>query len=391
VAPDPRQLAGAAARRLLPSRHLWPFALPGAAPVNEARWRLRLARAPTTTADEHAARVGVADREEVIGCDLCGERRVQPLFTPRGKRKPWTYHVVRCPTCGFLYRNPGIQPARLGELYAGAGYGRFLAGKYSSKRLRRYRLVLDGFHPVFADGRGRRLLDFGSGAGLFLELAHERGFDGHGVDLSPAAVRLAHDRPGGSKSYVGSPLDVPEIAAGGFDVITLWSVMAHLAEPVEDLKMLRGLLAPDGILLILTINANSLLLKAQGERWGGFTPNHLKFFSPATLTRALHLAGFPAVVVDPMYTDSVEAGTSRLRARDERRLRRAIARGNRGNMQRALAFASADGPRRSGLTGGAQHFGQRGRGIRGRVAAARGGDGASSSASSSAIVRAVSR
>ena len=94
------------------------------------------------TADEHAARVGVADREEVIGCDLCGERRVQPLFTRRAaQRKPWTYHVVRCPTCGFLYRNPGIQPARLGELYAGAGYGRFLAGKYERKRQRRYRLV----------------------------------------------------------------------------------------------------------------------------------------------------------------------------------------------------------------------------------------------------------
>ena len=52
-----------------------------------------------------------------------------------------------------------------------------------------------------------------------------------------------------------------------------------------------------------------------------------------------------------MYSDGIEAGTVRLRPRDERRLRRAIDRGNRGNMQRALAFASADGPRRSGLAG----------------------------------------
>jgi Methyltransferase domain len=144
---------------------------------------------------------------------------------------------------------------------------------------------------------------------------------------------------------------VPEIAAGGFDVITLWSVMAHLAEPVEDLRMLRSLLAPQGMLLILTINANSLLLKAQGQEWGGFTPNHLKFFSPSTLTRALHLAGFPSVVVEPMYTDPIEAGTLRLRPRHERRLRRAIDHGNRGNMQRAVAFASADGARGSGLGG----------------------------------------
>jgi 2-polyprenyl-3-methyl-5-hydroxy-6-metoxy-1,4-benzoquinol methylase len=350
VAPALQRFAHRAGRLVLPPRHLWPFAFPGAAPWHEARWRWRLARAPVTTTEEHAAHVGVAKREEVIGCDLCGERRVQPLFAPRGKRKPWTYHVVRCPTCGFLYRNPGIQPARLGELYEGPGYGRFLVGKYSRKRQRRYRLVIDGFHPVFAEGAGRRLLDFGCGAGLFLEIAHERGFDGHGVDLSPDGIRRARKRPGGSKTYVGSPLDVPELAAGGFDVITLWSVMAHLAKPLDDLRMLRGLLAPDGILLILTINANSLLLKAQGEQWGGFTPNHLKFFSPATLTRALHLAGFPAVVVHPMYTDPVEAGTRHLRPRHEHRLRRAIDRGNRGNMQRALAFASADGPASWGLT-----------------------------------------
>ena len=36
---------------------------------------------------------------------------------------------------------------------------------------------------------------------------------------------------------------MPEIAAGGFDVITLWSVMAHLPRPLDDLRMLRGLSA----------------------------------------------------------------------------------------------------------------------------------------------------
>jgi 2-polyprenyl-3-methyl-5-hydroxy-6-metoxy-1,4-benzoquinol methylase len=346
MAPALRRLAHRLGRRYLPPRHLWPYALPGAAGLHELRWRLRLRRAPVIGAEELAERVGVGELEHVIGCDLCGERRVQPLFTPRGRRRrAWSYHVVRCPACGFLYRNPGIRPERLGDLYSGS-YGSFLTGKYASKRLRRYDLVLDAFAPLFDDGAGRRLLDFGCGAGLFLELAHERGFDGYGVDLSPDSVARARKRPGGSNSYVGSPLEVPEIAAGGFDVVTLWSVMAHLAEPLEDLRTLRGLLAPDGVMLVLTVNANSLLLNAQGAAWGGFTPNHLKFFAPATLTRALHAAGFAAVVVQPTYSDGVEAGTVPLRPRQERRLRRAIDAGNRGNMLRAVAFASADGARR---------------------------------------------
>jgi SAM-dependent methyltransferase len=337
------------ARRFLPPRFLWPYTLPGTSVLYELRWRLRLRLARAIDAHEHAARVGIGEREEVIACDLCGATRVQPLFTPRGERRPWTYHVVRCPACGFLYRHPGIRPERLGELYRGK-YGRFLEGKYGRKRRRRYELVLDAFAPVFDDGSGRRLLDFGCGSGQFLELAHERGFECYGVDLSRDAVARARKRPGGRNTHAGSPADVPEIAAGGFHVVTLWSVLAHLAEPLRDLRMLRRLLAPDGALLILTVNANSLLLKAHGAAWGGFTPNHLKFFAPATLAIALYQAGFSALVTPPHYSDAVEAGTVSLRPRHERRLRRAVDNGYRGNMMRALAFASADGPARWGLS-----------------------------------------
>ena len=333
------------AGRALPPRKLRPFAMPAAAAVHEARWRWRLWRAPVMTAREHAERVGVREIEVVFGCSLCGDTRLQPLFTPEGKHGRWRYHVVRCPSCTFLYRHPGIRPERLGELYAGQ-YDKFLTGRYGRKRQRRYEMVMDAFGALFADGSGRRLLDFGCGAGLFLELAHQRGFDGYGVDLSESSIEAARTRPGGQNAYFGAPGDVPEIAAGGFDVITLWSVMAHLPRPVDDLEMLRGLLAPDGVLLILTVNANSLRLKAAGDDWNGFTPNHLKFFSPTTLQMALRQAGFAATVMPAMYTYEVEKGTARLSERDERRLRRVIARGNRGNMIRAAAFASADGPAR---------------------------------------------
>ena len=349
------------AGRLLdvPARTWLPWALPGVPAALEARWRLMLRRAPVTSGEEHAARVGLGDLEEVIGCSLCGEERMQPLLSPsaraRGRRGRWAYHVVRCPSCGFLYRHPGIRPERLGELYADR-YGRFLGGDYERDRVRRYRLVMDAFAPVFADGAGRRLLDFGCGHGLFLEEAHARGFEPYGVDLSPDAVESARRKPSGRHAYVGAPQDVPEIAAGGFDVVTLWSVLAHLATPVQDLGTLRGLLAPQGVLLVLTVNANSLALKAHRDAWNGFTPNHLKFFSPATLPALLRRAGFGAVVFRPMYGDSLEAGTTSLSARNQRRIRQAVDRGNRGNMMRALAFADAAGPERWGLTDGAMRL-----------------------------------
>ena len=327
----------------IPPGTMRPYALPGAPRLHELRWRRRLRRAPVVSYEQHAAKVGVGEIEEPIPCSLCDGEQVQPLFRPSHG-----YHVVRCVGCGLLYRNPGVKPERLGDLYAGK-YSRFLTGDYSTNRQRRYRLVMDAFDPLFADGAGRRLLDFGCGAGLFLDLAYERGFEGYGVDLSQDSIDKAREKPSGAHAYFGSPRDVPEIAAGGFDVVTMWSVLAHLATPIEDLAMLRGLLGDDGALLILTVNANSLQLKADGDRWSGFTRNHLKFYSRFTLPILLRRAGFGAVVVRPMAHDVVEAGEAPVGRRTERRLRRAVADGNRGNMMRAVAFARADGPARWGF------------------------------------------
>jgi len=251
----------------------------------------------------------------------------------------------------LLFRHPGIRPERLGDLYSSGKYSQFLAGKYTRKRIRRYKVTMKPFGRLFRKGRGRRLLDYGCGNGLFLDLAHERGFACFGVDLAQDAVAAARRKPSGANVYHGSPLEVPEIAAGGFDVITMWSVLAHLPRPLEAVRMLRSLLAPDGVLVLLTVNAASLKLKRELAAWGGFTPNHLVFFSPEPLRTLLEMAGFGAVVMPPWYGEPVEAGTSRLRPREQRRLRAAIDRGNRGNMLRAAAFAAPDGPVRWGLTG----------------------------------------
>ena len=328
-------------------RNLRVYSTPGLARVYERRWELMLRRRPVMPLAEYGAGLELDEIEELIPCSACGEERVQPLFHPT--RKTFSYRVVRCPSCGFLYRNPGVIPERLGELYSRGNYAKFLTGHYGAARRQTYRTVMRAFKPLFRDGSGRRLLDYGSGAGQFMDFAYRRGFDTYGVDLSPDSVEQARRRESSAKSFHGSPREVPEIAAGGFDVITMWSVLAHLPRPVDDLRMLRELLAPDGVLLILTVNANSLLLKARLDGWGGFTRNHLVFSSPTTLPVLLRKAGFGALVNRPMLGSGVESGKARLSKSQLERMKRNVERGNQGNMQRAVAFADPDGPARWGL------------------------------------------
>jgi SAM-dependent methyltransferase len=351
--------AGGLVGRVLPRASQQALTVPGADRLLELRWSAHIRRAPVMSPEQHAAAVAdprrrAAEIEVAIPCLLCGGARLQALFHPRdrGHEPPWwDYHVVRCAECGLLFHHPGIRPERLGDLYSSGSYARFLAGKYTSKRIRRYRVTMEAFGRLFRRGRGRRLLDFGCGTGLFLDIAHRRGFDCYGVDLAADAIELARQKPSGQNAYHGSPMDIPQLAAGGFDVITMWSVLAHLARPVDELTMLRTLLVPDGVLLLLTVNAGSLKLKHDLASWGGFTANHLAFFAPETLCLLLRRAGFRAVVMPPWYSEPVERGTTRLSEREQRRLRRVIDRGNRGNMLRAVAFLDPDGPKRWRLRG----------------------------------------
>lgn len=311
---------------------------PGDRLVRRAQGSWRRLRSRVVTLDEYRAAVGLGEIEEFLTCTLCGESRQRPMYRP-GRRGEWSYRVVQCPSCGFLYRNPNVRPERLGDLYA-TGYSRFLTGEYSRNRQLRYRLVMASMSPIMGAGQGRRLLDFGCGAGLFLEVAQERGFDCYGVDLSPDSVQAARERLSSDNVFFGSPEDIPEIASGGFDIITMWSVLAHLPRPIEDLSMLRSLLRPEGVLVILTVNAGSLLLKGNGDKWSGFTPNHLMFYRRETLPRLLAKAGFAGVRYFSHYGDEAEAGTSGLTRKEVARLRRRVDATDGGNMMRAVAFAS---------------------------------------------------
>ena len=311
----------------------------------QGAWRVR--RSPVVPLAGYRAATPLGGIEEFLSCPLCGESRQQPMYRPTNHKAGWRYRVVRCPGCGFLYRNPGIRPEHLGDLYA-TGYSRFLTGGYARNRQRRYRVTMAAVAPVLDTGDGRRLLDFGCGAGLFLELAERLGFQAYGVDLSPDSVEQARARLTSAKVFHGDPRQVPDIAAGGIDVITMWSVLAHLPRPVADLSMLRGLLTDEGALVILTVNAGSLHRRGLGSRWQGFTRNHLMFYSRDTLPRVLGAAGFASVGFAPFYGDAVADGSSSLSPAEVSRLRRRVDATDFGSMLVAVGFATEAAAERYG-------------------------------------------
>ncbi len=92
-----------------------------------------------------------------------------------------------------------------------------------------------------------------------------------------------------------------------FDIITANHVVEHLAEPVESLRMMKGLLAPGGFIWISVPNGAYPLCRALKGRWhSSDLPYHLMQFSPASMTKAGHQAraGSPASRPPNPYPES---------------------------------------------------------------------------------------
>jgi SAM-dependent methyltransferase len=138
--------------------------------------------------------------------------------------------------------------------------------------------------------KGSKLLDVGCGEGQFLQLAANEGYEVTGLDFNPASVEIAGKLPGVSAVY---PYSVEELGSRflrtQFDVVTLFEVLEHTADPFQTVRSIHKLLKSGGQ-LFLSVPGN--------RRWPGFfhpevdaPPHHLTLWSGDALGRLLERAG----------------------------------------------------------------------------------------------------
>jgi 2-polyprenyl-3-methyl-5-hydroxy-6-metoxy-1,4-benzoquinol methylase len=221
------------------------------------------------------------------GCPVCGHDRFRTGFAAT----KLDYTVVHCASCDFLFRNPTYRPKKLVEVYNG-GYLKFLSGDYAKGRHDTYMKVLDrlGFAATVNGGAPGRILDVGCGFGLFIGAMRERGWDVYGMDFAEDCIAHARDVLGFEHVSTGFLTD-ETFEAQFFDAVTLWSVAAHLEDPIALFTSIQRILKPGGVLVIYTIDADSLTHKLQLADWGGYHKNHLIFFTREHLRQTLAKAG----------------------------------------------------------------------------------------------------
>ena len=244
-------------------------------------------------------------------CFLCGSAQLSLRFPARGDRQPdarayactsfgHRSHgpIWACEECGVLVQWPRPSEAELVGAYAEVE-----DPVYLSEKENRY-LTFRRAVRILGPAGGRRLLDVGAYCGIFVDVARAAGFRAEGLELSRWAAAQAR-----SLGLVIHEQTLTQRATADdqYDVLTLWDVIEHLADPRRELEAAFALLVKGGRIHVSTIDTSSFVARVLGGRWPWLMHMHLCYFDRRNLSALLESVGF-RVVGRRNYTHTVSAG-----------------------------------------------------------------------------------
>jgi len=241
------------------------------------------------------------DHDSGTRCWICGatgalhwkDRSIQRPLEPEDlqitdHRYGVTLSLLRCGECGFIFSNDKEvdELVSLYEKMSDPGYEESQEGRAQQMRwlLRKARR---------ANPSARSLLDVGAGSGLLVAEAKCLGFNAIGVEPSHSLVKLARDLY--QVDLLQGVFPHPMLSNHRFDVIFLVDIIEHVSTPLELLRHCAAALAPQGIIILVTPNVDSLAANLLGQRWWHFRLAHVGYFSHSSLLKAIERAELTVV------------------------------------------------------------------------------------------------
>lgn len=259
---------------------------------------------------------GAAPRGPLIALDMAhrGELLDSIIGPDVVTGKPMVYHVVRCELCIACHAWPLPDPAALARYYTEQFYQvdkPDYVQRYQQDREWWQKCVHGPILQFCADSLQRnsleaeqvRFLDIGAGPGIALDVARQRfGWQTWGIEphkgLCESLWQRGHTMHHGTlETFPIGLLLFPFDDHARVHVAMLYETLEHQICPEETLLRVWELLEPGGILVVVVPSDwNKLQLAACQKlglpRWWISVPQHLWYFSPATLKLLLRRTGF---------------------------------------------------------------------------------------------------
>ena len=266
-------------------------------------------------------------------CILCGSHDLKIRIKGRDRlaRSSLEFSVVECRKCGLAFTSPRLKQDEINEYYpdeyysfrgdhivqgkstlelwVSRQYSRMLwrglmAGGVSPVRRIKDFFVSVLFLPFYRyrnrcfpyEDRPGRMLDIGCGSGRLLSHLKEQGWAVCGVEFNGDAAGFAREKRG--LNVFAGKFENAEYDDDFFDIITMNHALEHLIEPLAQLKRVRKILKPGGMLVVRGPNLSKIESAVFGSLWHAYElPRHMFHFNARSIRRLLMEAGFEVVKV----------------------------------------------------------------------------------------------
>ena len=200
--------------------------------------------------------------------------------------------VVQCARCGLGHVEP-MPSARVLEDWYARRYRQDYKAALSPRLphvLRAARIALERWD--WASGRGglpppARALDIGASSGEWVYLLRSLGVPAQGIEPNLGYWAFARESLGLDVMDGTLQQRLPQLPAGSYDLVSLFHVLEHLPDPLQALRGIRTLLAPQGRLFIEVPDAAGM-----SSPCNTFFRAHTLYFSAHSLRSLALAAGF---------------------------------------------------------------------------------------------------
>jgi SAM-dependent methyltransferase len=220
------------------------------------------------------------------------------------------FDVIDCEICKFKHIIPIPTPEELMQVYQDDYYK-------TEKPLYIERVCedIEWWNTVFADkydtfeqylpAQRRRILDVGSGPGIFLAYGKQRGWQTVGIEPSKQAAKYSREEL--KLEIIEDFLSENNVdQLGKYDVVHMSTVLEHIPDPRAMVKLAYKLLADKGIICISVPNDYSPFQQVARDvcglnPWWVAPPHHINYFDRKSLETLLKDCGFNVLLSETTF------------------------------------------------------------------------------------------
>lgn len=237
---------------------------------------------------------------EHVACPACGEDRPEPAFDKLG------FRYVNCAACDTLYLSPRPTEAMMDVYYEhsaavkfwGSDFYKHTAAARREKMFRPRARLLAELAESYRLPRPIVVADVGAGYGLFLEEVRDTGKADRIVAIEPAPNLAAICRERGFEVVEAMLERVPEGSVQA-SCASAFEVIEHVPSPVDFLKGMARVMAPDGIALVTTLTRTGFDIRVLGAHAKAvYPPYHINLMSVEGMRRLVERAGLRLLALE---------------------------------------------------------------------------------------------